>query len=84
MFRDKLSIRFDFDDEKLNELEEIVTNFYIGDEKPSKNAWLELADFDSGLAYIHDATRNIRKFSKNGAAKVYLITKENEIFKEDI
>lgn len=55
----------------LNEIEVLIRNFYIGDEEPSENVWLELADFDSDLAYFHDATRNVRKFLENGAEKVY-------------
>ncbi|XP_072941915.1 bile salt-activated lipase-like [Epargyreus clarus] len=62
---------FTFNEEQLAEAEQLVRNFYIGDEELSVDVKQELADFDSDFTYVHPTQRRIAHYMSNGAQKIY-------------
>ncbi|XP_026739431.1 acetylcholinesterase-like [Trichoplusia ni] len=71
VFKDYLNDNFNFDAEKLNEMEKLVRNFYIGDEIVSENVVDGLIQVYSDLMYHYPAVRTIQKYLDNGLKNLY-------------
>lgn len=71
LFADYLKNGFDFDDDKLYEMEALVRHFYIGDEKISENVKLAIIDMNSDFCFNHPIQRTIAKYLENGANNIY-------------
>lgn len=71
LFADFLNNGFDFDDDKLYEMEAIVRHFYIGDEKINEDVKLAIIDMHSDFCFNHPIQRTIAKYLQNGANNIY-------------
>lgn len=71
IFANYLRNDFDFDDDKLYEMETLVRHFYIGDEKISENVKLNIIDMNSDFCFNHPTQRTIAKYLESGANNVY-------------
>ncbi|XP_041969252.1 acetylcholinesterase-like [Aricia agestis] len=67
LFHSSMDILFDLD----KDMEDIVTNFYIGDEEISDKVKSELIDFLSDVHFNYPAQRSIYKYIKSGVPNVY-------------
>lgn len=71
LFANHLKNGFDFDDDKLNEMETLVRHFYLGDEKISEDVKLAIIDMVSDFCFNHPIQRTIAKYLENGANNIY-------------
>ncbi|XP_026739430.1 esterase B1-like [Trichoplusia ni] len=72
MFLNYLNDNFNLNTEELHEMEQIVRNFYIGDEIISKDVIGGLIQIYSDLMYIYPTARTYRKYLDNGLKNIYL------------
>ncbi|CAH0592571.1 unnamed protein product [Chrysodeixis includens] len=71
VFRDYISNNFNFTSEELNEMEQLVRNFYIGDEIVSEDVVDGLMHAYSDLMYHYPTVRSIQKYLDNGLKNIY-------------
>lgn len=71
LFKDFMSLAFNFDDQEVEEKADIVRHFYIGDNAINQNVMWDLIAFDSDSYFIHPTLRNIQTYLTNGAKDVY-------------
>lgn len=71
LFADYLKNGFDFDDDKLNEMETLVRRFYVGDGEISQDVKLAVIDMASDFCFNHPIQRSIAKYLENGANYIY-------------
>ncbi|CAH0592564.1 unnamed protein product [Chrysodeixis includens] len=71
VFFNFLNNNFNFNDEELNEFEQIVRNFYIGDEIRSIDVVDKLIEVHSDFMFIHPARRTLQKYLDNGVENIY-------------
>ncbi|XP_053600204.1 juvenile hormone esterase-like [Plodia interpunctella] len=67
----KLSIGFDVDNEEFEGMEELVRQFYIGDESITDKVRYEIIDFESDYKFNHPTFRSIKKYIENGAGNIF-------------
>lgn len=71
LFADTLRNGFDFDDDKLYEMETIVRHFYIGDENISENVKVDIINMHSDFCFNHPIVRTVAKYLENRASNIY-------------
>lgn len=71
LFHDQLKEAFDFEEQELIGMEDVVRRFYIGDNKISIDHKWDLSDFHSDISFNHPTERSIQKYLENGADSVY-------------
>ncbi|XP_026739428.1 acetylcholinesterase-like [Trichoplusia ni] len=71
LFFNFLNDNFDFNTEELNEMEQIVRNFYIGDEIVSENVTDGLIQMYSDFKFNYPTARALQKYLDNGLKNVY-------------
>ncbi|KAI5643549.1 carboxylesterase family domain-containing protein [Phthorimaea operculella] len=68
---DRLSDYFDFDEEYLSEMAELVHKFYLGDDTISVDTMWPIIQFDSTFSYVVSTQRSIQMYMENKAKAVY-------------
>lgn len=71
VIRGLLTQTFVFDEDKLQNMEDIIHHYYFGDETISEDLKYAIGDFDSDYTYIHPVQRSIKKYLKNSVQNVY-------------
>ncbi|CAD0194895.1 unnamed protein product [Chrysodeixis includens] len=71
IFVNYLNNNFNFDTEKLKDMEQIVRNFYIGDEIIGEDVVEGLIKVDSDLRFNYPTVRTLQKYLNNGLKNVY-------------
>ncbi|CAH0592569.1 unnamed protein product [Chrysodeixis includens] len=71
VFFKHLNDNFNFNTEELNEMEQVVRNFYIGDEIVSENVVEGLIQVYSDLMYSYPTARTLQKYLNNGLKNIY-------------
>ncbi|XP_030027603.2 acetylcholinesterase [Manduca sexta] len=71
IFRDNLANYFSFDNEELQEMEQIVRHFYNGDEPLDVNAKRNFINFESDFYFNHPTERTISRYLDSGATNVF-------------
>ncbi|XP_073967570.1 juvenile hormone esterase-like [Choristoneura fumiferana] len=69
-----LNNSFDFEGEEdlYNEMKEIVTHFYLGDDDINVQLKQEIIDISSDFFFNHPILRTVKKYLDNGVEKMYL------------
>ncbi|XP_013141526.1 PREDICTED: acetylcholinesterase-like [Papilio polytes] len=70
-FNDRLEGYFDFNKTQLQDMSNIVRQFYIGDEKISTKNLQTIVDFESDFTYMHPIHRRMYQNIYNGCKNVY-------------
>lgn len=71
LFANYLKNGFNFDNNKLDEMEILVRHFYLGDEKISEIVKLAIIDMVSDFCFNHPIQRTVAKYLENGANNIY-------------
>ncbi|XP_068628030.1 esterase E4-like [Battus philenor] len=71
VFEEALAKYFDFDEQHLDDMVNIVRQYYIGDEDIGEDHKQSLADFDSDFTYLHPIYRRMYQNMLNGAENIY-------------
>nr|AGG20205.1 carboxylesterase ae17 [Bombyx mori] len=71
IFRTYLEQTFTFTNEELDDMSQLVKNFYLGDNPISEDEKWNIIYYDSDFTYIHPIQRTINKFLKNGAGDIF-------------
>ncbi|CAH0592565.1 unnamed protein product [Chrysodeixis includens] len=71
IFLEYLDNYFNFNTEELNQMEQVVRNFYIGDEIVSKDVTEGLIQVYSDLHFNYPTARTLQKYLDNGLKNIY-------------
>ncbi|KOB69017.1 Uncharacterized protein OBRU01_17376 [Operophtera brumata] len=71
VFRNFLIEFFDLETEEINEMERVLRNFYIGDERVTKDTISTLIDFNSDYTFNKPTDRSIPKYMEYGCENIY-------------
>ncbi|CAD0194898.1 unnamed protein product [Chrysodeixis includens] len=71
IFFNYLNDNFNFNTKELNEMEQLVRNFYIGDKTFSEDVVDGLIQVFSDLMYNYPAARTLQKYLDNGLKNIY-------------
>lgn len=70
LFEDELDKTFDFDGD-LDDMVEVVRNFYVGDHDMTEDDRWGVIDFESDFTYVHATQRAMRKYIQSGAENIF-------------
>ncbi|KAJ8724754.1 hypothetical protein PYW07_015712 [Mythimna separata] len=62
---------FDFEDEELQTMKDVASQFYFGDKALSDDVKWSIGDFDSDFTYIHPIQRSIKNFLEANAGNIF-------------
>lgn len=71
LFADLLKNGFHFDNDRLAEMEALVRNFYIGDEKISEKVKMNIVDMQSDFCFNHPIVRAVAKYLENRVNNIF-------------
>lgn len=71
VFRDFLDGFFDLKTNEINEMEQLLRHFYIGDENVSDDTTSTIIDFSSDYMFNRGTVRSIQQYMKNGGENIF-------------
>ncbi|KOB64385.1 Uncharacterized protein OBRU01_24312 [Operophtera brumata] len=71
VFRNFLNEFFDMETEQINKMAKVLRNFYIADERVTKNTISPLIDFNSDYTFNKPMVRSIPKYMEYGCKNIY-------------